>query len=176
MFLIKCSFLSAQLVVMARFTNFLSLLLTLFTLNAYNLYTLIYGASLHFNPLVVITTTCTLLMLTQDLLGSTCLDINKMHFKSFLISKLKLNYNQVLKSRPYKQIGTENIELSTNFLTSNGILHRYSCPYTYEQNGLAERRHRTIVEHGLTLLASASMLMKYWDEAFRASVYLSNRL
>ena len=37
-------------------------------------------------------------------------------------------------------------------------------------------RHRTIVEHGPTLLVTASILMKYWDEAFRASVYFSNRL
>ena len=37
-------------------------------------------------------------------------------------------------------------------------------------------RHRTIVEHGPTLLVTASILMKYWDEAFRAIVYLNNRL
>lgn len=29
---------------------------------------------------------------------------------------------------------------------------------------------------GLTLLAKASMPIKYWDEAFRTSVYLINRL
>ena len=39
-----------------------------------------------------------------------------------------------------------------------------------------KKRHRTIVEHGLTLLAFALMPIKYWDEAFRASVYLNNRL
>ena len=41
---------------------------------------------------------------------------------------------------------------------------------------MAEIRHKTIVEHGPTLLASASIPMKYWDETFRASVYFSNRL
>ena len=64
----------------------------------------------------------------------------------------------------------------TNISTSNGILHRYSCLCTHEQNGLAEKRHRTIIKHGLTLLVSASMPMEYWDEAFRASIYLKNRL
>lgn len=44
------------------------------------------------------------------------------------------------------------------------------------KNGLAERKHRHIVETSLTLLAKASMPFKYWDEAFRASVYLINRL
>ena len=78
---------------MEKFTNFFFLLITLFTLNPFNLYTLIYGVPLHFNSLVVVATTFTLLMLTQDLLGSICLDINQMHFKPFLISKLKVNYN-----------------------------------------------------------------------------------
>ena len=64
----------------------------------------------------------------------------------------------------------------TKYLTSNGIIHRISCPYTHEQNGLAERKHRHIVEHGIALLAQASLPFKYWDEAFRTSVYLINRL
>ncbi|KAL6312811.1 hypothetical protein AAG906_022539 [Vitis piasezkii] len=55
----------------------------------------------------------------------------------------------------------------TQYLTSNGIIHRISCPYTHEQNGLAEHKHRHIVEHGLALLAQASFSFKYWDEAFR---------
>ena len=62
----------------------------------------------------------------------------------------------------------------TQYLTSNGIIHRISCLYTHEQNGLAERKHRHIVEHGIALLAQASLPFKYWDEAFCTSVYLIN--
>jgi hypothetical protein len=40
-----------------------------------------------------------------------------------------------------------------NYLTSNGTLHRISCPYTTQHNGLAERKHRHVVETGLALLA-----------------------
>lgn len=32
------------------------------------------------------------------------------------------------------------------------------------------------MENGLTLLAHASMPLQYWDEAFRTSVFLMNRL
>lgn len=32
------------------------------------------------------------------------------------------------------------------------------------------------MEMGLSLLANASMPLKFWDEAFRTSVYLINRL
>lgn len=64
----------------------------------------------------------------------------------------------------------------TSVLNDNGIHHRISCPHTSEQNGLAERKHRHLVDMGLTLLANASMPMKFWDEAFSSAVYLINRL
>ena len=44
------------------------------------------------------------------------------------------------------------------------------------KNGPAERKHRHIVEVGLSLLAHASMPLKFWDEAFLTAVYLINRL
>ncbi|KAA3486844.1 Retrovirus-related Pol polyprotein from transposon TNT 1-94 [Gossypium australe] len=43
----------------------------------------------------------------------------------------------------------------TSVLVNLGILHRLSCPHKSEQNGVAERKHRHIVETGLTLLAQA---------------------
>lgn len=43
------------------------------------------------------------------------------------------------------------------FPTHKGIVHQLSCPHTREQNGTVERKHRHIVEMGLTLLAHASL-------------------
>src|SRR3954463_8199439 len=57
-----------------------------------------------------------------------------------------------------------------------GITHHVSCPHAHQQNGSAERKHRHIVEVGLSLLAHASMPLKYWDEAFIAATYLINHL
>lgn len=57
-----------------------------------------------------------------------------------------------------------------------GIQFRMSCPYTSQQNGRAERKHRHIAEFGLTLLAQAQMPLHYWWEAFSTAVYLINRL
>src|ERR1044072_4884628 len=64
----------------------------------------------------------------------------------------------------------------TTFLKNQGILHRLICPHTHHQNGVIERKHRHIVELGLTLLAHASIPFSYWDHAFQTSVYLINRL
>lgn len=41
---------------------------------------------------------------------------------------------------------------------------------------MVERKHRHIVELGLTLLAIASLPYKFWDHAFLTAVYLINRL
>ena len=61
-------------------------------------------------------------------------------------------------------------------MLDKGIVHQKSCPYTPEQNGLAERKHRHILETAVTLLQNASMPSKYWFHACAASVYLINRM
>lgn len=63
-----------------------------------------------------------------------------------------------------------------SYLVLNGISHQLSCPHTPEQNGIAERKHRHIVETGLSLMAEASVPSSFWLEAFQTSVYLINRL
>lgn len=63
-----------------------------------------------------------------------------------------------------------------NFLSQNGISHRLSCPHHPEQNGVSERKHRHVVDMGLTLLATAGIPSEFWVDAFNTSVYLINRL
>jgi histone deacetylase 1/2 len=57
-----------------------------------------------------------------------------------------------------------------------GILHRLSCPHTHHQQGSVERKHRHVVDTGLSLLAQAHMPMEFWDHAFLTAAYLINRL
>ncbi|RVW14812.1 Retrovirus-related Pol polyprotein from transposon RE1 [Vitis vinifera] len=64
----------------------------------------------------------------------------------------------------------------SSFLTINGVSHLTSPPHTPEHNGYSERRHRHIVETGLSLLTHASMPLSYWPFAFSTAVYLINRL
>uniref|UniRef100_A0A2N9HLA9 Integrase catalytic domain-containing protein n=1 Tax=Fagus sylvatica TaxID=28930 RepID=A0A2N9HLA9_FAGSY len=47
---------------------------------------------------------------------------------------------------------------------------------TPEQNGIAERKHRHLVETGLTMLFHAQLPKHLWVDAFTTAVYLINRL
>lgn len=64
----------------------------------------------------------------------------------------------------------------TSFLETHGIFHRISCPYTSQQNGLAERKHRHVVEMGLSLIAQSGLPQNYWVESFLTAIFLINRL
>ena len=57
-----------------------------------------------------------------------------------------------------------------------GINFRHPCPHVHQQQGKVERKHRSIVEIGLTLLAQATMDLKFRWEAFVSTTYLLNRL
>jgi hypothetical protein len=75
----------------------------------------------------------------------------------------------------FKVIGGGGYEKLNSFFTKIGISHQVSCPHAHQQNGSTERKHRHIIEVGLSLLVGASMPLKLWDEAFHAAIFLINR-
>jgi histone deacetylase 1/2 len=64
----------------------------------------------------------------------------------------------------------------SRYFQRTGVSHRVSCPHTSQQNGIAERKHRHLVETGLALLAHSSLPLHFWDEAFLTACYLINRM
>jgi histone deacetylase 1/2 len=62
------------------------------------------------------------------------------------------------------------------YLHSQGINHRITCPYTHQQAAAIERRHRQIIEVGLSLLAHSKLPQIFWKDAFLTAVYIINRL
>ncbi|GKB35432.1 retrovirus-related pol polyprotein from transposon TNT 1-94 [Tanacetum coccineum] len=73
--------------------------------------------------------------------------------------------------------GTEftNNQVRT-LLSNNGTHHQLSCPYTPQQNGRAERKHRHITETGLAIMFNAHVPAIFWTHAFSSAAYIINRL
>ena len=48
-------------------------------------------------------------------------------------------------------------------------------PYTPQQNGLAERMNRTLLERVRCMMLEAGLPKKFWGEAVNTAAYLVNR-
>ena len=81
--------------------------------------------------------------------------------EAFLMFKAQVELQFGCKLKTFQiDWGDEFRSLKTYF-EQNGIIHRLSCPHTSKQNDIIERKHRHIVELGLTVLAQASLPLKY---------------
>ncbi|KAJ0625451.1 putative RNA-directed DNA polymerase [Helianthus annuus] len=62
------------------------------------------------------------------------------------------------------------------FCQTKGIIHQTTCPHTPEQNGVAERKNRIILEMTRAFLIESKVPKFFWPEAVASSVYLINQL
>ncbi|KAJ3531725.1 hypothetical protein NM688_g7534 [Phlebia brevispora] len=63
-----------------------------------------------------------------------------------------------------------------DYLKSKGIHHEKTTAYTPQQNGVAERMNRTLVEMARCLLHDAGLPNKYWGDAVLHAAYIINCL
>jgi len=63
-----------------------------------------------------------------------------------------------------------------NFMSSNGILHQTSCPHTPQQNGVAERKKRHLIETTRTLLLHGNVPSQFWGDVVLTTCYVINRM
>ena len=57
-------------------------------------------------------------------------------------------------------------------MSSHGILHQSSCAYTPQQNEVAERKNRHLVETTHTLLLHHKVPRRFWKDVIVAACYL----
>ncbi|GKB84455.1 integrase, catalytic region, zinc finger, CCHC-type containing protein [Tanacetum coccineum] len=72
--------------------------------------------------------------------------------------------------------GTEFVNKDlTDYYERVGIFHQKTVPRTPQQNGVVERRNRTLVEAARTMLIFSKALMFLWAEAVATACYTQNR-
>nr|GEX28072.1 putative ribonuclease H-like domain-containing protein [Tanacetum cinerariifolium] len=86
-----------------------------------------------------------------------------------------------LLSRKVKVIrcdnGTEFKNYDFNqFYGLKGIKREFSVPRTPQQNGIAERKNKTLIEAARTLLADSLLPILFWAEAVNTACYVQNKV
>ena len=85
--------------------------------------------------------------------------------KGVCISSIRSDHNTKFKN-----------EYFITFCNENGISHTFSSPRTPQQNGIVERKNRTLVEMARTMLYEYNLPLYFWAEAVNTSCYISNRV
>nr|GEZ15427.1 putative ribonuclease H-like domain-containing protein [Tanacetum cinerariifolium] len=57
-----------------------------------------------------------------------------------------------------------------------GIKREFSVPRTPQQNGIAERKNKTLIEAAKTMLADSLLPIPFWAEAVNTACYVQNRV
>ncbi|GKB85257.1 putative RNA-directed DNA polymerase [Tanacetum coccineum] len=104
---------------------------------------------------------------------------SKTEVGDYIESFLKLILTQF--SKKVKVVRSDNgTEFVNNHLTSLfsnlGIIHQTSCAYTPQQNGIAERKHRHLLNVARSLMFQGGIPLYMWPECVLTAVYLINRL
>ena len=113
-----------------------------------------------FQPLVI-SIISLLLMSFQDSHGSTFLNLSMKPYPRLFILKTQVENQLNTKIKIFQSDWGSEFRSLDFLFTQHGIIHRLSCPYTSDQNGIVERKHRHIVDTGLTLLAQSSISLHY---------------
>lgn len=79
---------------------------------------------------------------------------------------------KILRTDNEREYVNQNMK---KFMKRNGMQHQTTVAYTTEQNRIAEKYNRTIMERARTMIEAANFNHNYWAEAVNTSVYLKNR-
>jgi transposase InsO family protein len=79
-----------------------------------------------------------------------------------------------------KKIRSDNGSKSKNlqveeFLEEEGIKHEFSASYTPQQNGVVERKNRTLIDMVRTMLGEYKTTERFWPEAVNTTCHAINR-
>ncbi|GJU44117.1 retrovirus-related pol polyprotein from transposon TNT 1-94 [Tanacetum coccineum] len=118
----------------------------------------------------------------KDQLCSSC-EVSKAKRSSFktktvpsLKGRLNLLHMDLCGPMRVASINGKKYILTLNaFFKEERIEHQTSTPRTPEQNGVVERRNRTLVEAARTMLSASKLPLFFWAEAIATAYYTQNR-
>ncbi|GJV55109.1 putative ribonuclease H-like domain-containing protein [Tanacetum coccineum] len=95
--------------------------------------------------------------------------------KSFITRVENLIYQRVKVIRCDNGTKFKNKEMN-QFCERKGIKREFSVARTPQQNGVAERKNRTLIEAARTMLADSKLPTTFWAEAVNTACHVQNRV
>ncbi|CAN0920860.1 Retrovirus-related Pol polyprotein from transposon TNT 1-94 [Linum grandiflorum] len=96
-------------------------------------------------------------------------------FKAFVKTVQNEKQSSIIKIRSDNGGEFVNSDFK-NFCEDLGIEHEFSAPRTPQQNGVVERKNRTLIEIARTMLNDYGLSTKFWGEAVNTACYIINRV
>jgi transposase InsO family protein len=62
-----------------------------------------------------------------------------------------------------------------SYCVNHGIRRFLTAPYTPQQNGIAERKNRTILDMVRSMIKTKEISKEFWTETVQCAVYVQNR-
>jgi hypothetical protein len=97
------------------------------------------------------------------------------NFKRFVTRAENEFENKLKKVRSDNGSEFKNSRIE-NFCDEKGIKHEFSTTYAPEQNGLVERKNRTLIDMARSMLSEYDVSHSFWAEAINTTCHASNRL
>ena len=91
-------------------------------------------------------------------------------FKADVENRLDKHIKSLRSDRGGEYLSREFLD----FLTVNGIRSQLTAPGTPQQNGVAERRNRTLMEMVRSMMSHATLPSSFWGYALETAAYLLN--
>ena len=95
-------------------------------------------------------------------------------FKNFQ-SHVANHFSAKLKILRSDNGGEYTSQAFKQYLAQHGIIHQTSCPYTPQQNGVAERKNRHLMEVARSMMFHMNVPKRFWSDAVMSACYLINR-
>lgn len=92
------------------------------------------------------------------------------------IEKLKTQIGRKPKVFRSDRGGEYMCEKFQSYLRNEGIRFQCTVGYALEQNGIAERMNRTLVEAARSMIADSGLSKSFWAEAIDTANYVFNRI
>ncbi|KAI3784230.1 hypothetical protein L1987_43325 [Smallanthus sonchifolius] len=95
-----------------------------------------------------------------------------------ILQYLTLSLESLCKLKVRRIRSDNETEFKSNlmelFCLKKGIRHEFSAPYTPQQNGVAERKNRRLIETARTMLSDAKLPVTFWAEAVNTACHVLN--